>query len=84
MQLAEGVRAPCPTAPGSLEVGAMPENVVRLQWMSSFPIETGIEVERGTGALAASGYEVVVSLPAGSTEYEDEPPVLGETYWYRL
>jgi uncharacterized protein YkwD len=84
VQLAGGVRAPCPTAPQDLEVGAFPENKIMLRWVDTSPIETGFVIERGSGAMAASGFEIIARAPANTRHYEDNPPLLGETYWYRI
>jgi uncharacterized protein YkwD len=84
VQLAAGVRAPCPTAPQDLEVGAFPENKILLRWVDTSPIETGFVIERGSGAMAASGFEAIARAPADTRHYEDNPPLLGETYWYRV
>jgi uncharacterized protein YkwD len=75
---------PCPAAPENLEVGAFPGGQIRLEWQDPSSFEEGFRIERSTGAITATEYTVVASLPADTVVYTDTLPTLGETYWYRV
>jgi len=82
--VAGGLHWPCPPAPGQLEAGAFPGGQIRLQWQDLSSIETGYTVERSTGALTATNYVEIASLPGNTSIFTDTPPLLGDTYWYRV
>jgi len=82
--LADGVKAPCPSAPQNLEVGAFPAGYIRLQWRDTSSLEASFQVERAHSSLSPTTYSLVATLPADTTVYTDTPPLLEETYWYRV
>lgn len=83
-RLADGIQAPCPTAPANLEVGAFPAGEIRLQWQDTSSLEDGFYLERTQATLNPTSYTLIATLPANTVVYTDTPPLLDETYWYRL
>ena len=81
---ASGERATCPEAPQNLEAGSFPGRQIRLQWQAAPQGETGFQVERAAGPFTPTSFTLITTLPAGAQNYTDTPPVLGETYWYRV
>jgi len=87
VRLADGVRAPCPTAPLNLEVGAFPNGRLRLQWQDTSSFETGFVIERAVGYLSSTthaDFTAIATVPANTTVFTDTPPTFGDTYWYRV
>ncbi len=84
VQLAAGVHAPCPTAPQNLEVGAFPGRRIRLHWQGTSALAQGYQIERAHAAVSPTVYSLIATAPAGTTVYTDTPPLLEETYWYRV
>lgn len=87
VRLANGIKAPCPSAPVQLEAGAFPDRQIRLQWQDTASNEDGYRVERAVGtpnSTAHGPYSQAGVLPANTTVFTDSLSVLGETYWYRI
>ena len=84
VRLADGINVPCPSAPQNLEVGAFPGGLVRLQWLDASSLEEGFQVERAQVPLSPTTDNLIATLPADTTVYTDTPPLLEETYWYRV
>ncbi|MBK7919765.1 MAG: DUF1565 domain-containing protein [Chloroflexi bacterium] len=84
VRLAAGLQAPCPTAPAQLQAGAFPDGRIRLQWQDTSSLEDGFYIERAHAALNPITYTQIATVPANTTVYTDTPPLLNETYWYRV
>jgi len=75
---------PNPLAPpANLQVGALPNRAILLQWEDQTADEVGYYIERATG-ITGTTWVTLTTAPAGSTSYVDSPAALGETYWYRV
>lgn len=87
VRLADGVRAPCPTAPLDLEVGAFPQGDMRLRWRDTSSNESGFIIERAIGHLSATThgeFQTVAVLAADATVFTDTSLAIDETFWYRV
>lgn len=84
VRLATGVRAPCPTAPQNLEAGAFPGGRIYLQWQGTSGLAQGYQIERAHAAISPTAYSLIATVLVGASVYTDTPPLLDETYWYRV
>jgi len=73
-----------PAAPRNLEAGAFPNSRIRLQWQDMSSAESGFEVERASGTLSPTTYTLIAHCPPNTVVYTDTPPILEDTYWYRV
>ncbi len=69
--------------PANLQVGAMPNQEIVLQWEDQSADEGGFTLERATG-ITGTTWVTLAQLPPGTNRYTDRPEREGESYWYRL
>lgn len=69
--------------PANLQVGALPQRAMLLQWEDRTAAETGFRIERATGITGTTWTELT-EVPANTVAYVDHPDQQGETYWYRV
>jgi titin len=80
------LKTPAPTpppAPTALKATAAGESEIDLTWTDTASPETGLELQRCTGA-GCTTYATIVSLPAGTTAYANTSLVGGTSYSYRV
>lgn len=69
--------------PANLQVGALPQRAILLQWEDQTVDEAGFRIERATG-ITGTTWTALAEVPAGTVTYVDHPDALDETYWYRV
>ncbi len=69
--------------PRDLHVGAYPGGEIQLSWTDNITNELGFVIQRADGIFGTDWYDLV-TLPANTTNYVDQPPKIGESYWYRV
>lgn len=69
--------------PANLQVGALPNRAVLLQWEDQSTDEAGFRIERATG-ITGTTWTVLTDLPADTVTYVDHPATQDESYWYRV
>ena len=69
--------------PRGLHVGAYPGGEIQLSWIDNVTNELGFVIQRADGIFGIDWYDLV-TLPANITDYVDQPPKIGESYWYRV
>jgi serine protease AprX len=74
---------PVPSAPTGLTATAQSEGAIGLAWTDSSSDETSFAIERCQGAGCTS-FAALVTLPAGSTSYDDGGLDAGTSYSYRV
>jgi hypothetical protein len=70
-----------PAAPSTLAGSAVTEGSIRLTWSDESLNEQGLEVERSDDGTR---FNLLVTLPANTTEYVDTSALAGSTYLYRI
>lgn len=69
-------------APSNLVQISATKGMVNLQWTDNSQNEVGFKIYRST--VSDSGFEVIASLSANTTNYADNSTVDGNTYYYKV
>jgi beta propeller repeat protein len=69
--------------PSHLQVGALPQGRILLQWQDNSLNEEGFQIQRARGITGVDWAEIV-TLPANVSVYTDTPGILDESFWYRV
>jgi beta propeller repeat protein len=69
--------------PTDLQVGGFPGGQVQVRWSYTGSDHLGFRVERSSG-FTPGEYTTVATLGPDLRSYTEQPPVLEETYWYRV
>ena len=71
------------SAPIGLQVGAVTDGRLFLQWQDQATDEAGFQLERAQG-ITGTAWSLLATLPPNTTQYTDTPGSLGESFWYRV
>jgi hypothetical protein len=73
--------APALSAPSALSAKVISSTQINLTWVDSTTGEDGFSLERSTDGTTFAQF---VTVPAGSTSYNNTQLTAGTTYWYRI